>query len=53
MVVPSKPYTAAVLLITDIFGYKTDAIRRWADRLADAVSEGRGRNSHSTCNWRI
>jgi dienelactone hydrolase len=38
VVVPTKAYSAAVVLITDIFGYKGDAIRRWADRLADAVS---------------
>lgn len=37
--VPSKPYSAAVVLITDIFGHQTDGIRRWADKLADAVSE--------------
>jgi hypothetical protein len=29
-----------VLLMTDIFGYKTDGIRRWADKLANAVSWG-------------
>lgn len=38
VVAPSKPATAAVVLVTDIFGYKTDGIRKWADRLADAVS---------------
>lgn len=38
VVVPNKPYTAAVVLVTDIFGYKTEGIRRWADKLADAVS---------------
>jgi dienelactone hydrolase len=38
VVVPTKAYSGAVVLITDIFGYKGDGIRRWADRLADAVS---------------
>ncbi len=37
MVVPSKPYTAAVVLYTDIFGYKTAGIRAWADKLAAEV----------------
>lgn len=35
--VPSKPYTAAVLIVSDVFGHKTDGVTRWADRLADAV----------------
>jgi hypothetical protein len=35
---PSKPYKAAVLLVPDVFGWKTDAIRSWADKLAAAVS---------------
>lgn len=38
VVQPSKGASAAVLLVTDIFGYKTEGIRRWADKLADAVS---------------
>lgn len=38
VVEPSKAYSGAVVLITDVFGYKTDNIRRWADKLADAVS---------------
>lgn len=52
--VPSKPYTAAVVLFTDIFGYKTDNIRRWADKLADAVSQGlQGFCSSACCATRI
>jgi hypothetical protein len=40
---PSKDATAAVLLATDIFGYKTENIRKWADKLADAVRGSRAR----------
>eukprot|EP00775_Hariotina_reticulata_P004690 gene4690-4942_t len=32
--IPSKAPTAAVLLFTDIYGYKTEGIRSWADKLA-------------------
>jgi hypothetical protein len=41
VVVPTKQYSGAVLLVTDVFGYKTDSIRRWADKLANAVSRGK------------
>lgn len=35
--VPKKPYSAAVLVITDIYGYKNDNVRLWADHLAHQV----------------
>jgi carboxymethylenebutenolidase len=32
--VPKKPFKSAVLVITDVYGYKTDNVRKWADQLA-------------------
>eukprot|EP00878_Enallax_costatus_P000565 GHUV01000663.1.p1 GENE.GHUV01000663.1~~GHUV01000663.1.p1 ORF type:complete len:286 (+),score=54.47 GHUV01000663.1:126-983(+) len=33
--VPKQAYTSAVLVITDVYGYKTDNVRLWADHLAE------------------
>jgi hypothetical protein len=36
---PKGPYKAAVIFITDIFGWEVDAARVWSDNMAKQVQE--------------